>query len=133
MIVIFRGKAGFVRVGRPNLKELPVQKVLTAFAALCLYTTSVLAADPKVESALKEFRAVGSDPERLKVFCALSKAVDAVDEREDAAAEAAIEGYLKALGPEFQKAWDVGDDIDETSPDGKALTDAIDKLVGMCD
>ena len=110
-----------------------MQKVLAAFVAFSLFTTCASAADPEVESALKEFRVVGSNPERLKVFCALSKAIDAVDEREDAAAEAAIEGYLKALGPEFQKAWDVGDDMDETSADGKALTDAIDRLVGMCD
>jgi hypothetical protein len=112
---------------------LPVQKVLAACVAFSLFTTCASAADPKVESALKEFRAVGSNPERLKIFCAMSKAVDAVDERDDAAAEAAIEGYLKALGPEFERAWDVGENIDETSPDGMALTDAIDRLVGMCD
>ena len=120
-------------MGRPNLKELPVQKVLTTFVAFSLFATCASAADPEVESALKEFRAVGSNPERLKVFCALSKAVDAVDERENAAAEAAIEGYLKALGPEFQKAWNVGEDIDENSDDGRAITAAIDELAGECD
>ena len=108
-------------------------RVLVAFVAFCLCTSCASADDPKIESALKEFKAVGADPARLKIFCEMSKVLDAVDEREDAAAEAAIEGYLKALGPEFQKAWDVGEDIDETSPDGKALTDAIDELAGECD
>lgn len=76
---------------------------------------------------------MGSDPARLKIFCAMSKAFDAVDEREDATAEAAIEGYLKALGPEFQKAWDIGEDIDANSPDGRAMTAAVDALAGECD
>ena len=100
--------------------------------AFCLSASYASAADPKIESALKEFRAVGSDPARLKIFCEMSKALDAVDEREDAAAAAAIESSLKALGPEFQKAWDFGEDIDENSPGGRAMTAAIDELAGEC-
>jgi hypothetical protein len=107
--------------------------LIACVVAFCLWTNGALALDPKIEAALREFKAVGSDPGRLKIFCAMSKALDAVDEREDAAAEAAIEGYLKALGPEFQKAWKVGEDIDENSPDGRAITAAIDELAGECD
>ena len=110
-----------------------MQRALVTCLAICLCTSCAPAADATTESALREFKAVGADPARLKIFCEMSKALDAVDEREDAAAEAAIEGCLKALRPEFQKAWDVGEDIDETSPDGKALTDAIDELAGECD
>jgi hypothetical protein len=110
-----------------------VQRVLIACLAICLSTTCALGADPKVEAAVKEFKAVGSDPRRLKIFCSMSKALDAVDEKDDAAAEAAIEGYLEELGPEFEKAWAVGEEVDENSPDGKALRAAIDELTGMCD
>jgi hypothetical protein len=108
-------------------------RVLVACLAFSVWTNGALALDPKIESALREFKAVGSDPGRLKIFCAMSKALDAVDEREDAAAEAAIERYMKMLGPEFQKAWNVGEDIDENSPDGRAITAAIDELAGECD
>ena len=107
-------------------------RVLVAFVAFCLCTSCASADDPKIESALKEFRAVGSDSARLKIFCEMSKALDAVDEREDAAAAAVIESSLKALGPEFQKAWDFGEDIDENSPGGRAMTAAIDELAGEC-
>ena len=112
----------------------PMPRVLVAcVVAFCLWTNGALALDPKIEAALREFKAVGADPGRLKIFCAMSKALDAVDEREDPATEAAIEGYLKALGPEFQKAWKVGEDIDENSADGRAITAAIDELAGECD
>ena len=51
-------------------------RVLIAYVAFCLCTSCALAADPRIESALKEFKAVGSDPARLKTYCAMSNAVD---------------------------------------------------------
>ena len=116
-----------------TLRRPPVQRALVTCVAICLCTSCAPTADARTESALREFRAVGTDPRRLEIFCAMGKVLDTVDEKDDAAAEAAIASYLKELGPEFEKAWKIGEDVDENSPDGKALTSAIDELAGMCD
>ena len=110
-----------------------MQRALVTCLAICLCTSCAPAADATTEPALREFKAVGTDPRRLEIFCAMGKALDIVDEKDDAAAEAAIASYLKELGPEFEKAWYVGEEVDENSPDGKALRAAIDELTGMCD
>jgi hypothetical protein len=39
---------------------------------------------------------------------------------------------MKTLGPDFETAWNAGENIDETSADGKALNKAIDDLASKC-
>ena len=115
------------------MRRRTMSRVLIAFVAFGLCTSGALAVDPAISAAIQEFKAVGVDPAKLKIFCAMSKALDAVDERDDAAAEAAIAGYVKALGPEFEKAWEVAEDIDENTPEAQVLNAAIDELTGLCD
>jgi hypothetical protein len=58
--------------------------------------------------------------------------MDAMGEKQDAAAEAKIEGFMKQLGSEFETAWNVGNDLNENSPDGKAFNAGLDELSGKC-
>jgi hypothetical protein len=58
--------------------------------------------------------------------------MDKAGDDPDDATEAKIDGYVKQLGPEFQSAWDAGDNIDENSPDGKKLDAALDDLSNKC-
>jgi len=46
--------------------------------------------------------------------------------------DAKIDGYMKQLGPDFQTAWNAGENLDENSPDAKAMDDAINELQSKC-
>ena len=110
-----------------------MKRVLVAcLATLSLATQPSLAASPKIDAAIKTFAAVGADASKLKIFCEMKKLMDAAGEKEDAAADAKIDAHIKQLGAEFQAAWNLGDDLDENSADGKALNAAIDDLAAKC-
>jgi hypothetical protein len=107
-------------------------RILVACAALGLAAAPVLAASPKVEAAVKTFNEIAADSGKLKTYCDMTKAMDALGDKEDAAAEAKIDGYMKQLGPNFETAWNSGEGLDDTTADGKAFGDALDKLSAKC-
>ena len=107
--------------------RLLAASVVTFLTALCAQ-----AASPKVESATKVFQSVANDAARVKTFCEMSKAMDAAGEKPDAAADAKIQAYMTQLGPDFQQAWDAGNELDENSDDGKTYAAALDTLSGKC-
>jgi hypothetical protein len=103
-----------------------------AALAVCLAAFASQAADAKIDAAVKTLKQVESDPAKLKTFCAMSDAMDAEGDKEDSAADAKIDGYMKELGPDFETAWNAGENLDENSPDGKQLNDAVDGLASKC-
>jgi hypothetical protein len=109
-----------------------MNRFILAGVVACLGAYGVLAASPKVESALKTFKAVGSDPAKVTTFCEMVQAMDAAGEKEDAAAEAKITGLMKQLGPDFEVAWNTGDGLDDSTEDGKAFNAAMDDLAEKC-
>jgi hypothetical protein len=58
--------------------------------------------------------------------------MDAMEEKQDTAAEAKIQSYVKQLGTEFETAWNSISDVDVETPDGKAITAALDDVAGKC-
>lgn len=81
---------------------------LAVIPAVLLMASAVpaLAADAKVEAALKAFAAVETDAGKQKTFCAMTKAMNsASDEEKDPAKTEAldkeIQGHMAALGDEF--------------------------------
>ena len=109
-----------------------MKRVIVAAAAACLGVYAVMAASPKIEAALKTFKAVAADPGKLKTFCEMDSAMEAASEKKDKAAAAKVDGLMKQLGPDFQAAWTAGNDLDEKSADGKAYAKGIDMLVEKC-
>jgi hypothetical protein len=107
-------------------------RALTAALALGLVAAPALAASPKIESAIRVYKAVGSNPQKLRTFCEMSKVIERMGDKEDAALEAQIDRLMGQLGPDFQTAWEAGDGVDENSPDGRALYAAIDELEEKC-
>jgi hypothetical protein len=105
---------------------------LVASLAVGLTPLVAQAADAKIDAAVKTFKQVEGDAAKLKTFCAMSNAMDAEGDKEDAAADAKIDGYMKELGPDFETAWNAGENLDENSPDGKRLNDAMDELASKC-
>ena len=102
-----------------------------AVLALALLTMPALSASPKVEAAIKTIRAVAADPNLQRTFCALLE-MDKVGDKKDPKLEAAIDGYVKRLGSNFQTAWDVVESIDENSPDGQTIDAVLDELDDKC-
>jgi|SRR5215831_16997511 hypothetical protein len=102
------------------------------FAALTLALLAIpaLAASPKVEAAIKTLRAAAADPNQQKTFCALLAIDD--EKKGDPNAKAAIDGYVKQLGSEFQSAWEVVESVDENSPDGEAVGAVLDEIDDKC-
>jgi hypothetical protein len=109
-----------------------MKRVVFAAVAVCLAVAPVSAASPKVDAAVKAFKAVGADPAKQKIFCDMSKAMDAAGEKPTPAADAKINGFMKQLGAEFETAWAVANSLNENSPDGKAYNSALDDLAGKC-
>jgi len=107
-------------------------RALISCVALCLLSVAVSAADAKVESAVKVFKQTEADAGKMKTYCEMDKTLDAAGDKEDAATDAKLDGYLKQLGPDFETAWDTSEAIDETSADGKALGAALDELGSKC-
>ena len=68
-----------------------MSRVFAACVAICLAASPVLAASPKIESAIKTFKAVAADTNKLKTFCAMTKVMDAAGEKEDPKLDAQIE------------------------------------------
>ena len=107
-------------------------RMLLALTAITLASGPVLAAAPGVDNAVKTFAAVGNDPVKLKTFCEMNKALKALGDKEDAAAEAKITAQIQQLGPDFEAAWNIGDGMDENSPDMKTVGAAMGALSDKC-
>lgn len=109
-----------------------MKRIVLAGVIACLGAYGALAASPKIESAVKTLKAITADPGKLKTFCEMTRAMDAMGDKEDAAAEAKITGLMKQLGPDFDAAWNAADDLDDNTEDGKAYNAAMDDLAGKC-
>jgi hypothetical protein len=105
---------------------------LIACAALSLSPGVALAASPQVEAAIKSVEAVGNDAGKLKLFCDLNKLLQEAGDKEDPATQKQIEDLITRIGSDFGAAWDVGDELDENSPDGQAFYAAVDTLAEKC-
>ena len=90
------------------------------------------AASPQVDRAIKAIEAVGNDPARLKVFCELNALLQEAGDKEDEATSKQIDDLIARIGGDFSSAWDVGDELDENSPDGQEFSAAVDNLADKC-
>lgn len=110
-----------------------MKRTVLAPAVLCLAATAALAAsNPMTDAAISTFQSVAQDPGKMKLYCEMSAIMDKAGDNPDDATEAKIDSYVKKLGPDFQSAWDVGDNVDENSPDGERLDAALDELTNKC-
>ena len=113
-------------------------KHLVVFAAgwLVLAATPTLAADPKVDAAVKTFSGIGADPAKLKTYCELTAVMASSESGGDAAksseTDKKIEDLMASLGPDFQAATDLEQDLQPDTPDGKTFGDAVDGLDAKC-
>src|SRR5437879_1262944 len=109
-----------------------MKRAVFAAVAVCLAAAPAFAASPKIDAAIKTFKAVSADPAKLKTFCDMSNAMDSAGDKPSPEADAKINGLMKQLGADFETAWGVADGLNENSPDGKAYNNALDDLAGKC-
>lgn len=113
-----------------------MKKILAAIVACGLFAPPALALDASVESAIKTFEAVGADPDKLKIYCDMNKTMSSAEDDEDEAKAEALDKqmdeYMQKLGPDFEKAFEAGADLDPDGEDGKAYDAALDALDAKC-
>jgi hypothetical protein len=134
---IFRRSPGFYAIRQycsPDglHPEIKTMRALPAAMMLLLITIPALAVSPKVEDAIKIFQAVVTDANKLKTFCELLDLDEELGDKQDPVIEAQMDKLLDQLGAEFEAAWDIVEDTDERSPDGRALNAALDQLEDKC-
>ena len=80
-------------------------RALAAAMTLFLVTTSALAANPKVENALKVLQDISRDPAKMKTFCEMMVIDKKMGDTEDPVLEAQVDKLADQLGPAFKAAW----------------------------
>jgi hypothetical protein len=125
---VFFGHVSFVLCNGGSL----MSRILVTYIAVTLGAYPCIAASPKIEEVIKTFNGVSADAERLKIFCDMTKAMDAMGDKQNAADEAKVQGYVKQLGTEFETAWNAISDVDAETPDGRAISAALDDVAGKC-
>ena len=107
-----------------------VATIVASFAV----AASASAATVDAAAIAKALDGVAADSAKLKVYCAMSKKFAEIgdDEKKAEAAGEEIDGYFKTLGPDFEAAWDAGQNSEENTPDGKAFDEGMTKLEAAC-
>lgn len=111
-----------------------LKKFAVLALALSLAAPAAIAAPLSADAITKALDQTAADSAKLKTYCDMGKRMDEIgdDEQKATAAEAEIEGYFKALGPEFQAVWDTGREVKDDSAEAKALEDGLSKLDDKC-
>jgi hypothetical protein len=123
---------------RSFVKKRSVVTCLAALAGMAVIgvgvgSGSLLAASAQVDQAIKSIQTVANDAGKLKLFCELNELLQEAGDKEDAETTKKVEDLISQIGTEFSAAWDVGDELDENSPDGQEFYAAVDSLADKCD
>jgi hypothetical protein len=110
-----------------------IRSIFSALA-LALVISPAYAAGPDAATITKSIEAVAADPVKAKAYCDMAAKFEEIgdDEKKAEAAGDEIDGYFKTLGPEFEAAWDAGQNAEENSAEGKAFDEAMAKLDASC-
>ena len=107
-----------------------------AAGCFVLLAGPALAADARLDGALKTVAAISADPDKLKTYCEMTTVMDAADSEKDPvkneASSKQIEDLMTSLGPDMGTVWSLGEDLDPNTADGKTLSDAMDALTAKC-
>ena len=110
-----------------------IKYALLAFAVL-LAAPTAQAATVDAATITKSIEQTAGDPVKVKAYCDMSKKMTEVgdDDKKAEAAGPEIDGYFKTIGPEFEAAWNAGQEAGEDTPEGKAFDAAMTKLDAAC-
>lgn len=102
--------------------------------AVVLAASPAAAADMDAAAITKAIDAVAADATKTKAYCDMAAKFDEIgdDEKKAEAAGDEIDGYFKTLGPDFESAWDAGQNAEDNSAEANAFGEAMDKLDSKC-
>lgn len=111
-------------------------KLSSLLVAAGLMITPALAQTPTMsaDAITAAIGAAAADETKVKAYCDMTKKMAEIGE-DDKKAEAAgdeIDGYFKALGPDFEAAWNAGQNAADDSAEAKAFDDSMAKLDDKC-
>jgi hypothetical protein len=109
--------------------------LLALTAGSFMLARPAVAASANVEAAIKSLAKIEADPTKFQAFCKFMKDMDDVPEGDTAKAEALetqLDALLKSMGADVAQAWDLGDDLDPQSEDGKAYDLAMEAIEEKC-
>ncbi len=100
----------------------------------CLFIAPAAYAAVSANAITKAIEDAASDATKAEAYCAMSKKMDEVgdDEKKAEAAGDEIDGYFKILGPDFEAAWDAGQDAADGTAEATAFDNAMQKLDERC-
>lgn len=86
------------------------------------------------EAITSAIDATAADESKVKAYCAMAKKLAEIgdDEQKAEAAGDEIDTYFKSLGPDFEAAWNSGQDAADGSPEAAAFDAAMTKLDDKC-
>ncbi len=86
------------------------------------------------ETIASTIEATAGDAAKVKAYCAMAAKINEIGDDEKKAEEAGdeIDGYFKELGPDFEAAWNSGQDAAPDSAEAKAFEEAMTKLDDKC-
>lgn len=103
-------------------------------AGASLLCAPAQAASVQIQSAIASLAKLETDATKLEAFCKINADLEAAGE--DAAKSEALdrqmEAFVRSLGPEYVAAWDLAEELNPESEDGKALNAAFDSLEDKC-
>ena len=112
-----------------------MRMIAALIAIIVLAAAPARAASPQVEAAIKAVPKLETDPEKFRTYCRLSKELAAAEEDDSAKTDELgkqLDELMKSIGPDVAAAWDLLDELDPDSDDGKALIAAYEALEEKC-
>jgi hypothetical protein len=92
------------------------------------------AASVQVQSAVANLAKLETDAAKLEAFCKINADLEAAgdDNAKSEALDRQMEAFVRSLGPDYIAAWDLAEELNPESEDGKALNAAFDSLENKC-
>lgn len=92
------------------------------------------AASVQVQSAIATLAKLEADAANLQALCKINAELEAAgeDSAKSEALDRQLQAFVQSLGPEYVAAWDLVDELNPDSEDGKALNAAFERLEDKC-
>jgi hypothetical protein len=100
-----------------------MNRLLAVVVVPFLAAGPVHAASPKVEAAVQAIAKIQTDAAKFQGYCALLTELDAAGEEGPKVDEVQtkLTAFMQSMGPDVAAAWDLYDELEPDSEDGKAL------------
>jgi hypothetical protein len=112
-----------------------MKRMILAAALGCLLAYPAAAAvSPKVQAAIKTLNALAGNAGHMKGLCPILKEFESADD-DDAKMkpiEEKLRAYLRKIGADYENAWNLVEETNPETEDGKAIQSALDQLEDKC-